>query len=89
MARHLPIKTEMINYAKNSQEYWVELNIIPIADRQGKYTHFMAVERDITERKQAEQELRDREASIRNLYEVTTRSEIGYADARNGWFNFS
>ncbi len=79
LSRYLPIKTEIINYGKDGREYWVELNIIPIADRKGSYTHFMAVERDITERKQAEQELRGREASIRNLYEVTTRSERSFS----------
>lgn len=78
LAKWLPIKTEIINYDKDGREYWVELNIIPIADRQGKYTHFVAVERDITERKQAEQELRDREASIRSLYEVTTKSDRSF-----------
>ena len=79
LSRYLPIKTEIINYGKDNREYWVELNIVPIADRKGNYTHYMAVERDITERKQAEQELRDREASIRNLYEVTTRADRSFA----------
>ena len=79
LARWLPIKTEIINYGKDGREYWVELNIIPIADRKGNYTHFVSVERDITERKQAEQELRAREASIRNLYEVTTRAERSFS----------
>lgn len=79
LSRYLPIKTEIINYGKNDQKYWVELNIIPIADRKGNYTHFMAVERDITKRKQAEQELRDREASIRSLYEVTTKSDRSFS----------
>ena len=79
LSRWLPIETEIINYAKDGREYWVELNIIPIADRKGNYTHFMAVERDISDRKQAEQAARDREASIRNLYEVTTRSERSFS----------
>jgi|GEM_PF-968203 len=79
LSRWMPIKTEIINYGKDGREYWIELNIIPIADRQGNYTHFVAVERDITERKQAEQELRDRSASIRNLYEVTTRAERSFS----------
>ncbi|MEM8828081.1 MAG: DUF3365 domain-containing protein [Cyanobacteria bacterium P01_G01_bin.19] len=79
LARYLPIKTELINYGKDGREYWVELNIIPIADRKGHYTHYMALERDVTERKQAEQELRDREASIRSLYEVTTKSDRSFS----------
>ena len=74
-----PIKTEMIDYGKDGREYWVELNIVPIADCQRNYTHLVAVERDITERKQAEQELRDRSASIRSLYEVTARSERSFS----------
>ncbi len=79
LARWLPIKTEIINYGKNGREYWVELNIVPIANRKGNYTHFVAVERDITESKQGEQELRNREASIRSLYEVTTRSDRSFS----------
>ncbi|MEM7758477.1 MAG: response regulator [Cyanobacteria bacterium P01_A01_bin.40] len=79
LSRWLPIKTEIINYAKDGREYWVELNIIPIADSKGNYTYYVAVERDITERKHAEQELRDREAFIRNLYEVTTRSDRSFS----------
>ena len=79
LSKNQPIKTEIINYGKNGREYWVELNIIPIADRQGNYTHLVAVERDITERKQTEQELRDRSASIRSLYELTARSERSFS----------
>ena len=79
LSKNKPIKTEIVNYSKDGREYWVELNIVPIVDRQGNYTHLVAVERDITERKQAEQELRDRSASIRSLYEVTTRSERSFS----------
>ena len=80
LSQNRPIKTELINYGKDGREYWVELNIVPIADRQGNYTHFVAVERDISQRKQVEQELRDRSASIRSLYEVTTKAERSFSE---------
>ncbi|MGB3206444.1 MAG: EAL domain-containing protein [Crinalium sp.] len=52
-----PIKTELINYGKNNSEFWVELNILPLADKGGKFTHWLWVERDITARKLVDQEL--------------------------------
>ncbi|MEO1340679.1 MAG: PAS domain S-box protein, partial [Cyanobacteria bacterium J06635_13] len=67
LSRWMPIKTEIINYGKDGREYWVELNIIPIADRKGNYTHFVAVERNITDRKQAQAELARSENMLRTI----------------------
>ncbi|WP_209425054.1 PAS domain S-box protein [Pararhodobacter sp. SW119] len=53
-----PVRAELINYTKAGEEFWLELDIAPIADGTGWYTHFVSVERDITERKRAEEELR-------------------------------
>lgn len=49
-----PIRCEIYNYAKSSKGYWIELSIVPIFDHNGTHTHFMAVERDITERRKLE-----------------------------------
>ncbi|HEY9653082.1 MAG TPA: PAS domain S-box protein [Coleofasciculaceae cyanobacterium] len=59
-----PITVEVINYHKNGSEFWVELSLVPIANEQGWYTHWIAVQRDITKRKQAEQEIRDLNESL-------------------------
>lgn len=53
-ARH-PVRVELINYTKDGQEYWIELDIVSLADASGRYTHHVAVERDITARKRAEE----------------------------------
>lgn len=50
-----PVRAELINYTKAGEEFWIELDIVPIADDKGWYTHWVSVERDITERKQAEE----------------------------------
>lgn len=50
-----PIRAELINYHKNGTEYWIEIDIVPIFDADGKLAHLAAVERDITERKLQEQ----------------------------------
>ncbi|WP_334118527.1 ATP-binding protein [Limnobacter sp.] len=50
-----PVREELINYTKSGETFWLELDIVPVADETGWYTHWVAIERDITERKQAEQ----------------------------------
>ena len=52
-----PIRAELINYTKSGAEFWLELDIVPIADSIGWYTHWIAIGRDITQRKQAELDL--------------------------------
>jgi len=48
-----PVVVELINYHKDGSTYWVEISLVPVADETGYYTHWVAVERDVTERKRA------------------------------------
>jgi PAS domain S-box-containing protein len=45
------VRVELINYSKSGREFWVELNINPVADASGYFTHWVAVQREITDRK--------------------------------------
>jgi PAS domain S-box-containing protein len=45
---------ELINYTKSGQEYWLHIEVQPIFDALGEITNFMAIESDITERKESE-----------------------------------
>lgn len=49
---------EILNYRKDGSTFWNDLSISPVRDEQGGVTHFIGLSRDITERKQAEDELR-------------------------------
>ena len=53
-----PFKGELLNYTKDGDPYWLEISIVPIKDETGAVTHFTAIERNITERKNHESELR-------------------------------
>lgn len=53
------IRVEIVNYAKNGREYWLDMHIQPILDETGEIRQFMAIESDITERKKAEAELNE------------------------------
>lgn len=48
---------EIINYSKSGNEYWLILNISPVYDDKKVLKNFIAVQQNITERKQLEGEL--------------------------------
>ena len=52
-----PITVELINYTKSGEAFWVEMSLTAIANATGWYTHWVAIERDVTERKRAEGEI--------------------------------
>lgn len=62
-----PVREELINYTKSGEMFWLELEIVPVADETGWYTHWVAIERDITERKQAEAALKEGSERFRLL----------------------
>jgi diguanylate cyclase (GGDEF)-like protein/PAS domain S-box-containing protein len=49
-----PIREEVLNYKKNGETFWQSLNIFPVADDGGHFTHWVAIQHNITERKLAE-----------------------------------
>jgi len=57
---------ELHNKKKNGELYWEYSSISPIKDESGKFTHYLAVKEDITERKLAEEELQN-QAKFRQL----------------------
>jgi PAS domain S-box-containing protein len=50
---------EIYNYSKSGRGYWLGLNINPLLDENNSLTGFIAIESDITERKNAERELEE------------------------------
>lgn len=46
-----PVRSELVNYTKSGEQFWIEMDISPIANASGGYTHWVAVERDVTGRR--------------------------------------
>lgn len=76
-----PIVTEILNYTKSGAPYWIEISVKPIFDANGKHTHFMSVEHDITRRRALEQQTRDALAA-----ETARRSERKLISQATEWF---
>jgi two-component system, NtrC family, sensor kinase len=53
------------NYRKDGVAFWNALSISPVRDCTGKLTHFIGIQRDITERQKAEEDLQKSEAQSR------------------------
>ena len=53
LTRGEPWKGELINRRKSGEVYWEEVHLAPVKDAIGHVTHYVAVQLDITERKQA------------------------------------
>jgi PAS domain S-box-containing protein len=70
-------KIEILNRGKHGNEYWLELNIVPILNAKKEITGYIAVETDITLRKQYEEGLRsinkELEKKVQEGVEANTR----------------
>lgn len=51
-------KEELRNYRKDGTPFWNELSIAPVKDDNGKLTHFVGVQTDVTQRRSLEDQLR-------------------------------
>lgn len=47
-------ETTLINYKKNGEEFWINFSLSPVADQNGWFTHWISIERDVTQRKNEE-----------------------------------
>lgn len=58
LERHESVRAVMVNYDRAGQGYHTEIDISPIFDDEDRCTHFVAVQRDISERINLEERLR-------------------------------
>tara|TARA_R110002050_G_scaffold217038_2_gene353104 strand:+ start:879 stop:6770 length:5892 start_codon:yes stop_codon:yes gene_type:complete len=51
-------ETTVINYKKNGDEFWINFSMSPVFSKDGELTHFISIERDVSDKVNAEIEKR-------------------------------
>ncbi len=70
--RFEPTHGEIINYRKNGEWYWIEFDTVPVNVAGGSQSHFVIIQRDITERKRDQEALVDLNAQLEARVELRT-----------------
>ena len=73
-----PCEITTVNYKKNGEEFWLNFTITPVSDHRGWYTHWIAIERDITSRKNLELQKMLLERISQSFYETTDLKDALY-----------
>jgi PAS domain S-box-containing protein len=84
-------QVQVRNYKKDGTLFWNEVTISPIRNQEGKQTHFVRIQNDITSRKKAEQEIRHFlkifDESLNEIYvfdaETLKFSHVNYGAQKN------
>ncbi len=84
-----PIVIEIVNYKKDGTPFWVELSITPVANETGWFTHWVSVQRDVTERKQIEDALRESEARFGRIVANVPGMVYQFMAQTDGTFQFT
>lgn len=53
-----PVRQEILNYSRQGGAYWLDLDIQPVHNNEGQLVNFVAVQTDVTQRKELEYQLR-------------------------------
>lgn len=75
-----PFEAEVLNYRRDGAEFWMEVRASPVRDAGGAITSFVAIERDVTERR-AEERLRQQLATAVGV----SPDGIGVTSVAGGW----
>ncbi|MFN8530604.1 MAG: PAS domain S-box protein [Anaerolineae bacterium] len=70
IAAQIPCTVTLRNYRKDGTPFWNELRLFPLRDTEGKVTHFVGIQNDVTVRKEAEAALAQSEARYRQIFDT-------------------
>jgi len=78
---------EFMNIKKNGDIYWEMASIAPVKTETGEITHFVKVAEDITYRKLAEKELKEREETLKGILSAAPVGITHIQDRKFKWLN--
>lgn len=67
------ITVTLLNYRKDGTRFWNRLSITPVRDEEGNVTHFIGIQSDVTEQKNAEEALQAAKTELEAAYRSMKR----------------
>jgi PAS domain S-box-containing protein len=67
MAKAETCEIEVVNYKKDGTQFWMNVAIAPVADSNGVYTHWIAIQRDITTQMKYIQAIEEQNQRLREI----------------------
>ncbi len=83
-----PVRTEILSFTKDGKKLWLEIDISPIANDAGGFTHWVAVARDVTGRRQQQEEILRLNAGLEERVNQRT-GELAVANSEMESFSYS
>ena len=83
-----PVRAEVISYTKAGDELWLEIDIAPLTDETGAFTHWVSVQRDITERKRQQEVITSLNSALEERVQLRT-SQMKVAHTELASFSYS
>ena len=88
-----PIHVAIQNYTKDGKTYWLDLSIMPLRNRDGKVSHFVAIQRDVSVQKVLQQQLAEQAErdpltglyNRRRFFEKTALSWNAYVESKEAF----
>ena len=66
------VEVELLNVRKDGSEFWVQFIVVPVTDEAGWFTHWVSIQRDVTDRRRRVDELN---AMVRGTSEVVVLAD--------------
>lgn len=63
----IPCQSEMISYKKGGQEFCLNFSVAPVADENGCVTHWVFIERDVTEQRSRTKAIEDQNLQLKEI----------------------
>ena len=67
LRRHQGFREEVLNYTRKGIPYWVAIDVTPVFGEDGSLQQFIAIQSDVTERRHAEDALRESEERLQDF----------------------
>ncbi|MHA7879620.1 MAG: sensor domain-containing protein [Saccharospirillum sp.] len=83
------VETQLLNYTQTGVTYHVDMKISPVTDESGKLTHFICVQRDISQQLVLERSLKQSNEQLRELTEKIPGAIYAFQRRPDGDYSFT